>query len=142
MNLTMHFTLEELTATDAGARHGLSNQPPEALIPNITKCAEKMEEIRALLGYPVHINSCYRSGAVNKLVGGKPNSQHCQGLAVDFVCPSYGTPKQVAERIAASHIDFSKLIIEFDRWCHIQIGAENKRQLLTINSEGTFNGFV
>ena len=45
----------------------------------------------------IKINSGYRSPKINALVGGKPNSQHMQGLAIDFICPSFGTPCEIVE---------------------------------------------
>ena len=138
MNLTPHFTLEEMTLSFAGERNGLNNNPPDSIIPNIQKCAEMMETIRSLLDKPINIHSCYRSVSVNKLVGGKPSSMHLQGLAVDFVSPAFGTPVQIANAIIASDIEFGKLIYEFDSWIHIQPGTE--RKVFTINEHGTFAG--
>ena len=138
MNITKNFTMEEMTNSFVAERNGLDNQPPEAIIPNIQKCAEMMETVRSLLNKPVQIHSCYRSSAVNKLVGGKPSSMHLQALAVDFVCPSFGTPVQIANEIISSNIPFGKLIYEYDSWIHLQPGTEHK--IFTINEHGTFAG--
>lgn len=138
MKLTEHFTLEEMTRSFEGARKGINNELPSNMMGNIVLSAELMEEVRAILGKPVQIHSCYRSPAVNKLVGGKPSSMHLQALAVDFVCPEFGTPAQVAEAILARGISFGKMIYEFDSWIHIQPGTE--RKVFTINEHGTFAG--
>lgn len=138
MNLTPHFTLEEMTRSFEGARKGLDNTPPSEIISNITKCAEMMELVRSALNKPIHINSCYRSSAINKLVGGKSTSMHLQGLAVDFVCPEFGTPYDVANFIATGNVPFGKMIFEYNSWIHIQPGTE--RKIFTINQHGTFAG--
>lgn len=138
MKLTEHFTLEEMTRSFEGARKGIDNTPPIDVIQNIQKCAEMMEGVRSLLNHPVQIHSCYRSSAVNKLVGGKPSSMHLQGLAVDFVCPEFGTPADIAKAIIMSGMPFGKLIYEFSSWIHLQPGTE--RKVFTINEHGTFAG--
>jgi uncharacterized protein YcbK (DUF882 family) len=138
MNISEHFTLEELTRSFEGARKGLDNTPPANVMPNLKLCAEMMESVRSLLNKPIQIHSCYRSPAINKLVGGKPTSQHLQGLAIDFVCPEFGTPVQVANALIASNLKFGKLLYEFSSWIHIQPGTE--RKVFTINEHGTFAG--
>lgn len=138
MKITEHFTYEELTRSFEGERNGLNNQPPDSVMPNIKRCAEMMENVRSLLKKPIQIHSCYRSSSVNKLIGGKPTSQHLQGLAVDFVCAEFGTPAEVAKAIISSGIYFGKLLYEYDSWIHLQPGTEKK--VFTINSFGTFSG--
>lgn len=44
----------------------------------------KLDEAREYAGIPFIINSAYRSLEDNKRVGGKPNSSHLKGLAVDI----------------------------------------------------------
>jgi uncharacterized protein YcbK (DUF882 family) len=44
----------------------------------------KLDEARELANIPFIINSAYRSVEQNKKVGGKPNSSHLKGLAVDI----------------------------------------------------------
>jgi uncharacterized protein YcbK (DUF882 family) len=138
MNISEHFTLEELTRSFEGARKGLDNTPPANVMPNLKLCAEMMENVRSLLNKPIQIHSSYRSPAINKLVGGKPTSQHLQALAVDFVCPAFGSPIEVANIIVASNMKFGKLIYEYDSWIHLHPGTE--RKVFTINSHGTFTG--
>lgn len=42
-----------------------------------------LDECRHIAGVPFKLNSCYRSKAKNKAVGGAPNSMHLYGRAVD-----------------------------------------------------------
>jgi len=44
----------------------------------------KLDEARERAGIPFVINSAYRSPEHNAKIGGKPNSSHLRGLAVDI----------------------------------------------------------
>lgn len=143
MNLTKHFTLKELTDSEIAARHGIDNIPSSPLIlTNLKTLAEGLESVRSLLGRPVIINSGYRSIMVNNLLGSKPTSQHTKGLAADFVCPSFGTPKDIVKKIVSSDVNYDQVILEFDRWVHISFceeGYKPRKQSLIIDSKGTRN---
>jgi zinc D-Ala-D-Ala carboxypeptidase len=143
MKLSEHFTLEELIASDIAARHGIDNIPSSPLIiSNLKSLAEGLEDVRKLLGKPITINSGYRSLMVNSLLGSKPTSQHTKGLAADFVCPSFGTPKDIIKKIVSSDIKYDQVILEFDRWIHISFceeGYKPRKQALIIDSKGTRN---
>lgn len=146
MKLSPNFTLEEFTRSSIAARANIDNTPPDGIVDNLVRLADLLEEIRSMLAHPIRISSGYRCSALNKLVGSKPSSLHVQGLAADFTCPDYGSPVEVCKAIQASQIEFDKCILEFynpitgDGWVHIQIGKENRRQMLTINKHGTFAG--
>ena len=45
---------------------------------------QRLDEAREYAGIPFVINSAWRSEEDNKRVGGKPNSSHLKGLAVDI----------------------------------------------------------
>lgn len=49
----------------------------------LTLC-QKMEEIRALIGFPLNVHCMFRSPDYNKLIGAPPNDVHSQNLACDF----------------------------------------------------------
>ena len=146
MNLSEHFTIEQLIASNLAARKGIDNFPPSQAIDNLKRVAERLEEVQKLLQHPLSITSGFRCSALNKLVGSKPNSKHVQGLAADFTCPVFGNPKQIVEKIRDSNLIFDRCILEFynpttgDGWVHIDVGNESRKMILTINSFGTFNG--
>jgi len=47
---------------------------------------EMLDEVRDKFDKPIHINSGFRTPAHNEAVGGKENSSHLKGLAVDIAC--------------------------------------------------------
>mgnify|MGYP001579234496 CR=1 FL=1 len=130
MNLSAHFTLEEMTHSEIAMRKGIDNTPSAEVIVNLTELAGVLEQVRDLLGVPIHINSAYRGPKVNAAVGGSPTSAHMTGQAADFIAPQFGTPIKIAELIAASNIDFDQLIYE-GTWVHIGIRGDMRRQILT-----------
>jgi zinc D-Ala-D-Ala carboxypeptidase len=143
MQLSPNFSLVELTSSETAERHGIDNTPTSEIIENLKHLAAALQEVRTLLGNkPIHINSGYRSLAVNEKLGSKPTSDHCKGLAADFVCPSFGTPDDIVRAIMASPISYKQVIREFDRWVHLAVpapGEEPRRQALIIDKQGTRN---
>lgn len=133
MKLSPNFSLDELTHSEIAVRRGIDNTPDADMLANLQMLAEGMERVRAVLGYPVPISSGYRSPEVNAAVGGSVASSHLRGLAADFTCPGFGTPRDVALALVthAGTIQFDKLILEFDKWVHIQFSKEPRRIVLT-----------
>ncbi|MGF6936859.1 zinc D-Ala-D-Ala carboxypeptidase [Paraburkholderia sp. UCT70] len=134
--LTDHFSLDELTQSETAARRRIDNTPSPAIIENLTRTAQTLEQVRALLGSrPVLVSSGYRSPALNAAVGGAANSAHMTGLAGDFICPGFGSPLEICRKIAASNIGFQQMILE-GTWVHLAIpatGEKPARQILTAN---------
>lgn len=145
MNLSQHFTLAEFVTSSSAARLHIDNAPSQDIVENLKRLAEVMERVRGILGKPIIITSGYRCSKLNKAVGGKPNSKHVQGLACDFTCYPWTIP-EIVEAIERSDIAFDQLIMEFyteatgDGWVHLGLGANPRRQVLTINSFGVFSG--
>lgn len=126
MQLSDHFTLEDLTYSSMAARHDLANIPGEEATENLKRVAATLEKVRVLLMYnPIVIHSGYRSPEVNRLDGGVPTSAHCLGLACDFVCPGYGAPSGVALAIKRSDIAYDQLILEYG-WVHLGLAELEK----------------
>lgn len=123
MNLTEHFTLEELTITD---HRQFDNTPNETERANLVRLAGLLESVKvALGGKPVMVNSAFRSKQVNDAVGSKDTSQHRIGCAADIRVPGV-TPDQVVKAVIAAKLPFDQLIREFDRWTHISIPNDPK----------------
>ena len=141
MQLSEHFSLEELTASETAARNGWDNTPNPDELSNRKRLAEFLEEVKQVLGgKPVMINSAFRSKLVNDAVGSKDSSQHRVGCAADIRVPSM-TPDDVVKAVIASGIGYDQVIREFDRWTHISIRnkPEDKprQQALIIDKMGT-----
>ena len=138
MNLTEHFSLEELTVT---SHREFDNTPNDAEIENLTRLAEFLEQVKTVLGgKPVMINSAFRSKQVNDSVGSKDTSQHRLGCAADIRVPGM-TPNQVIQTIMQSDIQYDQIIREFDSWTHISIpntvGDTARKQALIIDKTNT-----
>ncbi|MGB6384804.1 MAG: D-Ala-D-Ala carboxypeptidase family metallohydrolase [Terriglobales bacterium] len=127
MKISEHFTLEELTFSEAAARLGLDNIPNPIVITNLCRIAAVMEQVRTLLeNNLIIVHSGYRSEEVNKAIGGVATSAHCHGLACDFVCAAFGTPGKVALAILKSDIEYDQLILEYG-WVHVGLAQEGLR---------------
>lgn len=135
-HLSEHFSLEELTVSASGARKGLHNVPPPAELANLRVTAQRMEEVRTLLGKPVLVLSGYRSPATNRLVGGSLTSAHMSGHAVDFICPGFGSAPQVAAFLAQHLASYDQIIDEFGDWVHIGFGPGLRLQKRTARRVG------
>jgi hypothetical protein len=141
MNLTKHFTLEELTFSETAERNGWDNTPNDAELENLKRLAEFLEEVKAALGgRPVMVNSAFRCKQVNDAVGSKDSSQHRTGCAVDIRVPQL-TPDEVVKIIINAGLAYDQVIREFDRWTHISIPntpeAKPRNQALIIDKSGT-----
>lgn len=100
MQLTEHFTKEELIYSDTAKRLGINNEPPlvhEGTLKHT--CQYLLEPLRALLNIKykgrlingkmvskviINITSGYRCEKLNAKVGGKSTSQHQTGEAADL----------------------------------------------------------
>ena len=138
MNLTEHFTLEELTTTD---HRQFDNTPNETERENLVRLAGLLELVKvAIGGKPVMVNSAFRSKQVNDAVGSKDTSQHRLGCAADIRVPGLA-PDAVVKAVIAAKLPFDQLIREFDRWTHISVpntkDAAPRSQVLIIDSKGT-----
>jgi hypothetical protein len=103
-----------------------------------------LEPIRGLLGVPLVVNSAYRSKAVNRKVGGHPQSAHLEGRACDFVPKGMDCLGAFNEIINRGPV-FDKLILEIKGdtiWIHVQaprIGKEprHKAYIAVYDKTGT-----
>jgi hypothetical protein len=165
VNLTDHFTLAELTVSETAARKGLDNTPPPEIIEVLRRTAQGLERIRALLGKPLHVNSGYRSEAVERdltaaayaawcLRHGRAQTeeswqayfagkQHPKGEAADITCS--GMPvRELAQLIADKRFDLGvdQVILEFGSWAHVSFTENPRHAILTIDQGGTRTGLA
>jgi putative chitinase len=151
MNLSEHFTFEELTHTDHREH---DNTPTEAekcvidgkevtvnAVANLSRLAAFLEDLKTVLGgKPIMVNSAFRSEAVNTAVGSKNTSDHRRGCAADIRVPGM-TPDEVTKAIINSNLPYQQVIREFDRWTHVSIttneGDAPRKSKLIIDKAGT-----
>jgi len=77
MYLTRNFNLEEFACPCC-----LKAPDPESF--EFKYFVGKLQDIRDLCKFPLHINSAFRCKSHNKAVGGVKNSSHLLGIAVDI----------------------------------------------------------
>lgn len=140
MQLSPHFTLEELTITQ---HRNIDNTPAYRERANLEQVAYKLETIRSKLMFPLIISSGYRCLELNRSIGSKDNSAHVKGLAVDFICPRFGLPSAVFDYLLTQKdLKYDQLILEKiggKQWLHIGL-RENpedyRQQCLIIDETG------
>jgi len=147
MQLTQHFTLEELTRSNKAAELGIDNTPPPELVPRLVMVAEMLERIRSTINCPVVVTSGYRCQTLNQAVGGATTSDHPQGHAADIISPRYGTATELANALAplVSVLGIGQLILEGVRgrqWVHVSTHVPEKatNRVLTITDAGVVQG--
>ena len=130
MNLTTHFTLEELIFSSTATRLGIDNAPGVPIRENLRVLAEGLERVRTILGAPMHIDSGFRCPQLNQAVNGATESAHLIGYAADFVCSGFGTPLEIVNRLKTSDVMFDQCIEE-GTWVHISFDPQGRREILT-----------
>lgn len=123
MQLTEHFALAEMTASQQAGLASIHNQPnPTQLMRLRTLCAV-LEQIRDRVGGPIVIHSGFRTYLLNTLVGGARTSSHMQGWAADFHRPNIRHEKLWNEIKAMGEegiIKYDQLIL-YDRHVHLSV---------------------
>jgi zinc D-Ala-D-Ala carboxypeptidase len=136
MQLSKNFKLNEFTASQTATRKGIDNTPAAPIIERLRMLANTLEQVRSLLGdNSIRISSGYRCLDLNRAIGSGDSSAHVQGYAVDFTCPNFGTPKEVANKIAQSAIKYDQIIYE-GTWIHLSVDPRNRRDVLTAHFKG------
>ena len=72
-----YFKIEEFTCKDG-------TQVSEEYYDNVQELMDNLDVLREHLGYPIVINSGYRTAEYNKSVGGAKKSQHLTASAADI----------------------------------------------------------
>ena len=143
MQLSKHFTLEEMTRSMVAARKGIDNTPGAGEIKNLGDlCYEILEPVRAHFAKPIMVSSGYRSEELCEAIGSKKTSQHAKGQACDFEIN--GIPNIKVAYWLTNNVDFDQCILEFYKpddgqagWIHVSYHekglTENKFLLLMVN---------
>ncbi|MFK4785597.1 D-Ala-D-Ala carboxypeptidase family metallohydrolase [Fusobacterium sp. MFO224] len=107
--ISRNFTFCEATYSRRGKFFHLNNYPNKREYKNIIYIARRMEDIRRIVGEEIQVNSWYRSGNINRLVGGSRHSAHRKGLAVDFTVRGRGSLNRALVQIKRSGYSFDQI---------------------------------
>jgi hypothetical protein len=149
MMLGKYFSLEEMTKSQTAMRRGIDNIPSDQELENLVELVKNvLDPIREHFKKPVTVNSGYRGKKLNKAIKGSKNSQHCKGQAADIEI--IGISNYDLACWIRDNMDFDQLILEFHNrkvpdsgWVHVSWNSpkKNRKQTLTIDSNGTKQGF-
>lgn len=126
-----YFTISELSHSTTADARGINNTPPISVCDNLLiLISECLNPIRSLYGKPISVTSGYRCPELNKLVGGKPTSQHAYGQAADLVGANAEETKRIYD-IAVELGVFDQVLFETNskgsKWVHISHKAQGDR---------------
>lgn len=128
MNLSPHFTFEELTETAQTALQEANRVEARQYLSTLQALSTGLlEPIRMHFGKPVHIHSGFRGPALNKAIGGSKTSQHMKGEAADFHVEDHSLQEVFDWIKKESGLKFGQLILEGrsagkPTWIHISLG--------------------
>tara|TARA_Y100000034_G_C6907825_1_gene421828 strand:- start:212 stop:670 length:459 start_codon:yes stop_codon:yes gene_type:complete len=149
MKLSENFSLNEFIYSETANSMGIANIPSVNEILYIQKLVDNvLQPLRDQIQKPIKINSGFRCLRLNRALKSKDTSQHRLGQAADIEVPGLSN-LVLAKVIKNGDYDFDQLILEFwesekganSGWVHISYkNGNNRKEILTINSKGTFIG--
>tara|TARA_R110000765_G_scaffold423083_1_gene531469 strand:+ start:559 stop:942 length:384 start_codon:yes stop_codon:yes gene_type:complete len=113
-----YFKLQEFNCNDG-------TPVPEEYYENVQDLMDNLDVIREHFGYPINVNSGYRTPDYNKAIGGAKNSQHLTASAADIrlnVTPSV-VQKAIKQLMEDGKIKKGGLGI-YSNFTHYDIGRE------------------
>lgn len=132
-----YFSIKELTKSETATKKGIDNTPNAEQIKNMeTLINNLLDPIREQWGAAIYVTSGFRSVALNKVVGGVPNSHHLGGYAADLTVKSQAGNKALFDMIRRNKLKWTQLISEKTTsqgcgWVHISYVPSNlKNQVL------------
>lgn len=139
-----NFTLSEFLKSGTAERNNINNGAyvtPDNVVAIANLVTNVLQPVREKLGFPMTITSGYRSPALNKLVGGKPTSQHLKGEAADIQCftnKAFDVKKTRALFAALAEMDVDQLLYERDSkgsiWVHVSyVSPKENRHMIRDN---------
>ena len=138
--VTMHFTIEEMYASQTAKAKGIDNKPNvQQMINLVYLCVYVLEPLRVAMNEPIKIGSGFRCQKLNKAVGGVYNSQHLKGQAADLCIDGDMEKGWKWFSYIKEHLPFDQLIMEHNSkgsyWVHVSFVypdfGKNRRQVIT-----------
>lgn len=129
MQLTPHFTLEELAGTSKREFKQKNLDEAQKQIGKMYQLAGFAERVREIIGQPLIINSGYRCVALNNALKGSLTSQHLLAEAID-IRTNAKTPNEIFQILVASDLKYDQIILEKvgnAQWVHVSIGSKKEK---------------
>lgn len=127
MQLTEHFTLEEMTYSATARKLGIKNEPNVEQAVNLTRLACcVLEPARVAYGKPIAISSGLRCEELNSLIGGMSTSQHINGEAADLTASDLDELFAILSQIPHDQLLFERNALG-KRWLHVSYKCTGNR---------------
>ena len=134
MQLSLNFSLDELTKSQTATRKGIDNTPSPEHQENLKLlCTSILQPIRDHFSRVVSVSSGYRSPELCTARGSKITSQHARGEAADFEI--FGLSNKTLADYIDSELHYDQLILEYWKesdpnsgWVHCSFSAGNNRK--------------
>ena len=139
VQLTKHFSLEELCASATAKARGIQNRPnAQQIISLVYLACYVLEPLREAMHEPIPISSGFRCEQLNRAVGGVSNSQHMRGQAADLCIGGDMKKGRKWFDYIKTHLPFDQLIWEHSSngtyWVHVSYVhpdfGRNRRQAI------------
>tara|TARA_R100001530_G_scaffold70852_1_gene50180 strand:- start:32 stop:496 length:465 start_codon:yes stop_codon:yes gene_type:complete len=134
MQVSLNFSLGELTKSQTATRKGIDNTPSAEHQENLKSlCTNVLQPIRDHFSRVVTITSGYRSPELCTAIGSKSTSQHARGEAADFEI--FGVSNKELADYIHENLDYDQLILEYWKesdpnsgWVHCSWTKGTKRR--------------
>lgn len=118
-----YFYLEEFLTSSTARQKSIENIPSWEIVLRLRKLAQFLDGLREEWGSGIRVTSGFRNDALNKAVGGVPNSIHRIGFAAD-IYPVNGKFEEFKKFVKnwIKDKDYDQVIIEKNgssEWVHI-----------------------
>lgn len=157
-----NFSIAEMTECSFAQRLGIDNTPDLETFENLGRTVTGLEQIREILGYPMHVSSGYRCRELERVlctgdfqawcscVHQTPGvdawqqylseKAHPRGYAADFTCAQFGSSQEVFHEILASKVPFDQCFLE-GSWIHVSFDPRMRHMtgIKTFNDSGIAN---
>lgn len=146
MQLSEHFSLEQLIFSDIAIRKGIDNTPTEGAIESLRLlCEHILEPLQCKIITPISIISGYRSKLVHLAHGGFYRiTDHIYGQAVDIKVEGIDA-KDLWRNIILGvygNFEYYQIIYELQSWVHICYKPVDIGNKLIVSSHRDSNGRV
>jgi len=123
MQLSRHFSLDEMVHSDTAKREGIPNQPDAQQVQSLRAlCENVLDPLRDEIGRPIRVTSGYRGPQLNARIGGSPTSQHSHGQAADLQSPGMDV-LELFKTVVRMGLPYDQVIYEAQsdsvRWVHV-----------------------